>query len=100
MDDLRLCFLGSGVENLDEEILERIGEIDVLFIGNGLELKKTVSLIKDLDPRLVICRKESDTRLLSKELGQSAEIADKIVVKKKDLNEEETKLVCLTSKEK
>lgn len=100
MDDLRLCFLGPIEKDLDEGFLEKIGEIDILFVNGDVEAKKTVSLIKDIDPRVVVCHKDKDAKLLAKELGQSVEAADKVTIKRKDLGKEETKLIWLKEKEK
>ena len=98
MDGLQLCFLGSIQKDLDEGFLEKIGEVDVLFVNGDAEVKKTLSLIKDIDPRVVVCHSDKDAKLLGKELGQSVEQLDKAVIKRKDLEEEETKLIWITEK--
>lgn len=98
MDDLRLCFLGSAQKDINEDLLEKIGEVDVLFVGGDTEVKKTHSLIKDIDPRIVVVYSNKGPNLLAKELGQSVEAVDKANLKKKDLNEEEVKLIWLMEK--
>jgi len=98
IESLRLCFLGPIGKNLDEGFLEKIGEVDILFLNGDAEAKKTVPLIKDIDPRTVVCHRDKDAELLAKELGQSVEAADKVTIKSKDLNEEETKLIWLKEK--
>ena len=98
MDGLQLCFLGSIQKDLDEGFLEKIGEVDVLFVNGDAEVKKTLSLIKDIDPRVVVCHSDKGAKLLGKELGQSVEQLDKAVIKRKDLEEEETKLIWITEK--
>lgn len=98
MDDLRLCFLGPIEKDLDGDFLEKVGEVDILFVNGDVEAKKTVSLIKDIDPRVVVCHKDKDAKLLAKELGQSVEAADKVTVKRKDLDPKETKLIWLKEK--
>jgi len=100
MDGLQLCFLGSIEKDLDEGFLEKIGEIDVLFIDGEVDAKKIISLIKDVDPRIVICYSDENAKMLMKEFGQTVEAQDKVSVKKKDLSEEETKLIWLKEKEK
>lgn len=99
MDELQLCFLGPVGKDFDEDFLEKIGEVDVVFI-NGEADTRIVRLIKDIDPRMVVCRSDKDAKLLAKELGQAVEALDKASVKKKDLDEEEIKLVWLKEKEK
>ena len=100
MDGLQLCFLGSIEKDLDEGFLEKIGEVDVLFIDGEADAKKIISLIKDADPRIVICYSDENAKMLMKEFGQTVEAQDKVSVKKKDLSEEETKLIWLKEKEK
>jgi len=99
MDDLNLCILGPMNKNSDESFLEDIdNRVDVLFIDGEIDAKKMASLIKNLDSRLVVCRSESNAKILSKELGQPVETTDRLNVKRKDLSEEETKLLWLTEK--
>lgn len=98
MDGMQLCFLGSIEKDLDEEFLEKIGEVNILFINGEAAAKTIISLIKDIDPRIVICYSDGNAKMLMKELGQIVEAQDKVSVKKKDLSEEETKLIWLKEK--
>ena len=100
MDGLRLCFLGERELVPDDDFIENIGSIDVLFIGGVSDPKGIVSFIKDIDPRMVVCHSKENASLLAKELGQTIEPTDKETIKKKDLEAEEIKLIWLTSKEK
>jgi len=101
-DELNLCFLPSLKNGIDDDVLEKIGEIDVLFINNGNETKKVIQLIRNIDPRAVvfISGVKKDAEALSKELGQPLDPLDRVSIKFKDLNDEETKLIWLTIKEK
>ncbi|MDP3763288.1 MAG: MBL fold metallo-hydrolase [bacterium] len=100
MDGLRLCFLGERELMPDDDFIENVGTIDVLFVNGISDSKDIISLIKDIDPRIVVCRSKEKASLLSKELGQTVEPTDKETIKKKDLDGEGTKLIWLTSKEK
>ncbi len=100
MDGLRLCFLGETEKMLDDDFIEDAGPIDVLFINADHDSRGIISLIKDIDPRIVVCGTKEEAALLSKELGRAIEPRDKETIKKKDLEAEEIKLIWLTSKEK
>ncbi|MBI1839001.1 MAG: hypothetical protein HYR95_01725 [Candidatus Colwellbacteria bacterium] len=68
MDDLRLCFLPQSVKSFDEGFLDQLDEVDMYV------------------------------KVLAEELGQSVESVDKLSIKKKDINEGETKLVWIKEK--
>ncbi|OGY58136.1 MAG: hypothetical protein A3D47_00335 [Candidatus Colwellbacteria bacterium RIFCSPHIGHO2_02_FULL_43_15] len=94
MDELNLCFLGEMEKDLDESFLENMGEVDILFV-EGEDVKKITTLIKDIDPRMVVSKSDTSAKALAKELGQTTEPVDRLSVKKKDLDENETKLIWL-----
>ncbi|OGY58929.1 MAG: hypothetical protein A3E61_01550 [Candidatus Colwellbacteria bacterium RIFCSPHIGHO2_12_FULL_43_12] len=86
MDELNLCFLGEMEKDLDESFLENMGEVDILFV-EGEDVKKITTLIKDIDPRMVVSKSDTSAKALAKELGQTTEPVDRLSVKKKDLDE-------------
>lgn len=53
-----ICYLGTLSQKLNEETLEKIGNIDVLLVPvglpNGLTAKKALEVIEQIDPRAVI----------------------------------------------
>lgn len=55
----RFCHLGSMNQKLSDELIEKIGDIDVLFVpvGDGdrmFNYKEAVDVVEDIEPRCVI----------------------------------------------
>lgn len=100
IEDLKLCFLGHISEIPEPSILERLEEIDILFIPAGgepfIEQKKAVKLIRQLQPKIAIPtfykvpgleRKSAKLDVFLSEInGQKAEEMEKLTVKKKDVS--------------
>jgi L-ascorbate metabolism protein UlaG (beta-lactamase superfamily) len=103
-EDISLLHLGSLTEALNNEQLDRVGNIDILFIlvdEKKSESKKISELISQIEPRLVIPM-TADTNIdekflndLAKSCGLKSETIDKLKILKKDLATEETKMVIL-----
>lgn len=108
IEDMKLCHLGDLGTDLDSAQLEKIDGVDILFIPIGgnytIDSKTAVKIISDVGPRIVIpmhyaTEKETDLAGLDKfliEVGEEAEVLDKLKVTKKDL-EEGLKVVVLKS---
>lgn len=107
-EDLNIVHLGAINKKPDSLTLEKLGTPDVLLIPVGgapyLELRDAVELVTSLEPRIVIpiaYQCDSDPKVkpvetFLKEIGLQPEITDKkIIVKQKDLPQEETKLFLL-----
>jgi L-ascorbate metabolism protein UlaG (beta-lactamase superfamily) len=58
MDGIKFCHLGDLGHDLDEETVQKIGEVDVLFIPIGgtftVDDKQAWDVIKKIQPRIVI----------------------------------------------
>jgi hypothetical protein len=103
-EDIALLHLNSLTEPLSNEQLDKIGNIDVLFIlvdEKKSETKKISELISQIEPRIVIPMtteakiEEKFLNDLAKSCGLKAETIDKLKIMKKDLTIEETKMVIL-----
>ena len=107
-EDLNIVHLGMIDKKLDNATMEKIGTPDVLLIPVGgspaLDLKDAVDLVTALEPRIVIpiayqCDSDPNAKPVEaflKEIGLQAEITDKkIIIKQKDLPQDETKLFLL-----
>lgn len=83
VEEVRLCFLGSPLKDWEPGLLEKFGEIDILFTPAGIEAK----VIKQLQPKIVIpfYKKPDELKSFLKEIEKKAETLDKLVIKKKDL---------------
>jgi L-ascorbate metabolism protein UlaG (beta-lactamase superfamily) len=58
MDNLRLCFLGDLGGEINDELIESIGDVDVLMIPIGghhtMDAKQAHLVIEELEPRAII----------------------------------------------
>jgi len=58
MEDIKFCHLGDLGHDLDESIIEDIGEVDVLFIPIGgtftVDDKQAWDIVKKIKPRIVV----------------------------------------------
>ena len=100
MDDIRLCFLGTLESELGEDVMDHIGEVDILFLGAGgphLEAKKAASLIKQLEPKAIVLT-AGDMKQIAHEFGQKPEHEEKFVIKAKDLELLNSKLIWINQK--
>lgn len=109
-EEMRLCHLGDlGQKELTEEQLEKIGDIDILMIPVGgiytISSQEAVKIISQIEPKIVIpmhyslpklkIKLESLDKFL-KVMGQKKiESQNKLTIKKKDLSEEEIKIIVL-----
>ena len=58
VDDMSICFLGNVDQAIPAEMIEKIGDIDILMIPDGgvgcLDAKKAQSVIEEIEPRMVV----------------------------------------------
>jgi L-ascorbate metabolism protein UlaG (beta-lactamase superfamily) len=93
---------------MKEEEVETLGEIDILILPVGgntvLSASEAVKIVNEIEPKIVIPSHYKMPSLIFdldgvekfvKEMGGKKEEMDKLVIKKKDLPEEGTKLVIL-----
>lgn len=110
LEDTKICHLGDlGEERLRQEVLEEIGDIDILMVPVGgtytIDGKQAVFVASQIEPRVVIpmhykipklTTSLAGKELFLKEMGaKEADSLEKFVIKKKDLPEEETRVVVL-----
>ncbi len=97
-EGLRIALFGHIAEVPDAEVLERLGEVDVLFIPAGgapfLSVEKAVKLVRQVNPKIVVAtlfkipkleRKAGDVKAFLEEIEQKGVPQEKLVIKKKDL---------------
>ena len=108
-EGLTLVHLGRLKKTLDNAEMEKILSPDILFIpvgggSNYLNAKEAAALATALEPRVIIpmayhCDTDPDAAPITvfiKELGIKPEATEKkVVIKKKDLPQEKTKLIVL-----
>lgn len=108
-EGLLVVHLGKITKKIDDSFLEKIGDPDVLILpvggkGEYLTPEDAAAVVNAIGPRIVIpvgfqCDTEPGVLPVSdfiKELGLKPEATDKkLIIKKKDLPAEETKLMIL-----
>ncbi|RJQ34297.1 hypothetical protein C4566_02335 [Candidatus Parcubacteria bacterium] len=110
MEDIKIVFMGEfGHQELNNGDLEFIKATDILILpvggGDFCTAKEANKIISQLEPRIVIpsCHKAGAGKLkldsiedFVKEFSVKPEQTDKLRIKKKDLPQEEVKLVVLS----
>lgn len=108
-EGMNIVHLGNIKEKISEHIIEKLGTPDILFIpvgdaGKTLDPKKAGEVVSMLEPRIVIpiaFQCDTDPKAMPvenfiKETGLKPETVEKkIIIKKKDLPQEETKILVL-----
>lgn len=99
-DDMTVGILGHLAEFNEPEILEELGDVDILIIPAGGEpfiaQEAAAKLVRQIEPRVVIPsffkvtglkRKSEDASDFLKELGMKAQPVEKFSLKRKELGE-------------
>lgn len=109
-EELRLCHLGDiGQKEITDEQLEQIGEVDVLMIPVGgvgtISAKEAVNIMSQIEPKITIPMHYQIPKLNKKIDGvdkflkavgvKSVQPISKLTIKKKDVSEEEAKIIVL-----
>ena len=96
-EDMQFVFLGHLSKVPGAELLDKIGEPDVLFVpvggGHFLSAEAAAKLSKSLAPSLIVPSFYQSPSDFSKAFGQKVEIVDKFVFKRKDLAEAKSKVI-------
>ncbi|MDO8436250.1 MAG: MBL fold metallo-hydrolase [bacterium] len=110
-EGIRLCHLGDfGQKELSEDQLEKIGEVDILIIPVGgvytISAKEAVRVMSQIEPPIIIPmhyqlpklkEKLDDVDKFLKAMGiKRVEPLSKFSIKKKDILQEEAKIIVLT----
>jgi hypothetical protein len=91
-DNIRLGFLNGLSGQLGQDVLDKLGEMDVLFINpesSSLSSKELVALIKKIEPSILVPMTDKGVKSLLEEFGQKASQEEKLVLKAKEINKEE-----------
>ncbi len=109
-EEIRICHLGDlGQKELTESQLEAIGEVDVLMIPVGgtytISSKEAVKIMSQIEPKITIPMHYQIPKLNIKLEGlepflktmgiKKVEPLQKLSIKKKDISEDEAKIIIL-----
>jgi L-ascorbate metabolism protein UlaG (beta-lactamase superfamily) len=103
LEDIALGFLGEMFQMPTPELLESLGDIDILFLPVGgkpyLDAEEAAKVVKQIEPTIAIPAYYKSPKAFLEEMGQSATPQDKLTLKKKDIIEagNTVKVVCLTA---
>lgn len=109
-EDIKILNLGHISEfSMKQDELEDLGDIDILILPVGsnsvLDAATAAKIVNQVEPKLVIPShydmkgleiKADDLQKFIKEMGGKSEEMDKIIVKKKDFDPENIKVITLT----
>jgi len=108
---MKICHLGMvGQEELKSEQLEEIGDVDILMIpiggGRTVDARGAVKIMSQIEPKIIIPMYYRIPKLKTKLDGldkflkilgiKSLQPLPKLSIKKKDLSEEEAKIIVLS----
>jgi len=108
-EEISMGFLGHISEAPPADAMEKLKDVDILFIPAGgkpfVDQEAAAKLIKQLGPKIVVAsffkapglkRASADWKKFADEIGQKPEVLEKLTVRKKDLREQKgSKLVAL-----
>lgn len=91
-DDIRLGFINGLETTLTQDTLDKLGEIDILFLdseSSALDAKELSALIKKIEPHVLVPMTNKGAKALLEEFGQKASKEEKLTLRAKDINKEE-----------
>jgi L-ascorbate metabolism protein UlaG (beta-lactamase superfamily) len=108
-EDLKICHLGDlGQKELSDIQLEKIGEVDILMVPVGgnftIDGSEAVKIINQIEPKVIIpmhykipgiSLKLDVLEKFLKEISVEEETMEELTIQKKDLTEEEMKVVVM-----
>ena len=100
-EEMSFAFLGHLSKPPPPELIDKIGEPDVVFLpaggGHFLSPDQAAKVAKQFEPKLIIPGFFSSPKEVAKAFGQNLLPQDKLVFKKKDLAKEGGRVVALSS---
>jgi L-ascorbate metabolism protein UlaG (beta-lactamase superfamily) len=109
LENMNLCFLGAlGEVELPKEIIEGIGNVDILFVpigGDGvLDAAKADKISVEIEPKIIIPmhygevgEKDALKKFLKESGEEGVKAIDKLTIKKKELEGKEGEVVVLST---
>jgi len=103
LDGMHMAFLLDIFSEPSEDVMDKLGEVDILFFSadtQKLKVKQIISLIKQIDPSIIIPVTDKVAKALMEEMGQKVQVEEKLTIKRSDLVKEDiaNKLIWLKTK--
>ena len=100
VDGINIAFLGALSEGeIPKDVREAIDSPDILFVpvAGGISPKDSAKLASSLEPKVIIPMNydNASLKVFLKEIGEEAEVVDKLTLKRKDLEGKEGEVVVL-----
>lgn len=100
-EEMSVGIVGPLRKTLDVELAEQFGDLDLLLIPANGEAFLTpggiAKMVKQFSPHVVIVGTEQGAKQVLKTLGQEGDIQEKVVLKKKDVSGDGSRVVVLTN---
>lgn len=101
-EDMKFVFLGHIAGPLRAELVEELGEPDLLFVPTGdehfIKGEDAAKMIKQLEPKIIVAAYYKNANELAKAMGVTPVTEEKLVFRKKDILDAKNKLVVLEAK--
>ncbi|MDO8600586.1 MAG: MBL fold metallo-hydrolase [bacterium] len=110
MEGIKICHLGDfGEKEIRDETLEKIGDVDILLVPVGghytTDGEEAAKVVNKIEPRIVIpmhykisglkVNLDSAEKFLKEMGAKGVDAEEKLVIKEKDLPQEETRVIVL-----
>ncbi|MCK9186773.1 MBL fold metallo-hydrolase [Candidatus Gracilibacteria bacterium] len=102
VDGIRCCHLGKLGHILPSDVVNKIGDVDVLMIefgaGTNLDNKKAIEIIESIEPRSVLAMGKNANAVAFKEIGAEGVVPqNKFVIKSQSELPEDKRVYVLLS---
>ena len=81
-EDISLIFLGNPAKLPETEIIEKIGDVDIIFAP-----PESAKFVKQLEPKIIVASYFKNSNSAEKEFEQKITIQEKLTIKKKDIED-------------
>jgi len=102
LEDVHLIFLGAISSMPSPQRMDSWNKVDVIFIPlggvDGLSVETALKLVKQIEPPYIIPYGGKELKDFIKKMGQESPSIEKLVFKKKDLGQEQGRVVVLSPK--
>jgi len=81
-EEMSLVFLGNPIKLPETEIIEKIGDVDIIFAP-----PESAKLVKQLESKIIVASYFKNSNSAEKEFDQKISVQEKLTIKKKDVGD-------------